>query len=403
MSRNDHMGCTGLTRPANTAGSRGRQAEACTGMAVSGASPDIPPAARREATGWVAFYAPMKPPDHPTPSGDRRIAQLTLRALDEAGLAPRLVSRLRVLDMAGDPARQAELANAADHEARRLIAALAPDPPRAWLTYHCHYKAPDLVGPAVAEALGLPYIITEPSLSPRRRQGPWARFAAAAESAITRADRLFWTTRRDRPALDAAGHAPRMAHLPAFVDAGPAAPPPRPARRPLHLLSVAMMRPGDKAESYRRLAAGLARLALPWRLTAVGDGPARVACLSPLAALGPVTHRPDLATSEAIRPLYEAADLMVWPGAGEGVGMVWLEAQAAGLPVVAEDQPAARDLVGAGELAAPNDPDALAAAIARAATARRSLSARARAHVLERHSLAAAAHTLRDGILEQTR
>src|SRR4051812_6266828 len=33
----------------------------------------------------VAFYAPMKPPDHPVPSGDRRMAQLLLAALGFAG------------------------------------------------------------------------------------------------------------------------------------------------------------------------------------------------------------------------------------------------------------------------------------------------------------------------------
>ena len=48
----------------------------------------------------LAFYAPMKPPDHPVPSGDRQIARLTLTALERAGFAPRLVSRLRVLDVA---------------------------------------------------------------------------------------------------------------------------------------------------------------------------------------------------------------------------------------------------------------------------------------------------------------
>ena len=342
---------------------------------------------------WVAFCAPMKPPDHPRPSGDRRIAQLTMAALDRAGLAPRLVSRLRVIDMDGDPALQARLADAAAGEAARLIDVLSADPPAAWVSYHCHYKAPDLIGPVVSRALALPYLLTEPSLAPRRLCGPWARFAAEAEAAIRSADRLFWTTERDRPALEAAGLGPRLTHLPAFTEAG-TAPAPRPARRPLRLLAVAMMRPGDKAESYRRLAAALARLALPWELTVVGDGAARAACLAPLAALGPVTHRPDLASPEAIRPVYEAADLLVWPGVNEGVGMAWLEAQAAGLPVVAEDGPAARALVGAGRLVRPDAPGAFAGAIAEAAADRTALSARAAAHVRAHHGLEAAAAIL---------
>ena len=33
----------------------------------------------------VAFYAPLKPPGHPIPSGDRHIARLFLEALRRAG------------------------------------------------------------------------------------------------------------------------------------------------------------------------------------------------------------------------------------------------------------------------------------------------------------------------------
>jgi len=33
---------------------------------------------------------------------------------------------------------------------------LAPDRPQLWFTYHLYYKAPDWLGPAVAEALGPP-------------------------------------------------------------------------------------------------------------------------------------------------------------------------------------------------------------------------------------------------------
>ena len=33
----------------------------------------------------IAFYAPLKPPDHPVPSGDRRMARLLMAALATAG------------------------------------------------------------------------------------------------------------------------------------------------------------------------------------------------------------------------------------------------------------------------------------------------------------------------------
>ncbi len=348
----------------------------------------------------IAFHAPMKAPDHPNPSGDRQIARLTLQALAGAGYDATCVSRLRTLDLAGDPAAQAGLRRDAEAEAARLTRALAGEPPALWFTYHCHYKAPDLVGPAVADALAIPYVISEASVSPRRRAGPWAEFAALAEAAIARADRLFWTTARDRPALEAAGHGAKIIHLAAFLDPGLAVAP-RSAGAPLHLLTVAMMRPGDKLESYRRLAAALAGLAGDWRLTVVGHGAARDAVLALLAPFAErLVHLDDIDDPGLVRPHYEAADLMVWPGVNEGVGMVWLEAQAAGLPVIAEDGPAARALIGGGRLPPPDDPRAFAAAITAAAADRPALSRAARAHVEAHHSLDAAAATLKSSLGE---
>jgi glycosyltransferase involved in cell wall biosynthesis len=348
----------------------------------------------------IAFHAPMKAPDHPTPSGDRRIARLTMAALERAGFDAACVSRLRSLDMAGDSATQARIHTEAKAEAARLIAALAPDPPTLWFTYHCYFKAPDLVGPAVAGALGIPYAISEASVSPKRRDGPWAGFAVFSDAAIARANRLFWTTARDRPGLEAAGHGAKMVQLPAFLDLGPP-PAPRPAGAVLRLLTVAMMRPGDKLESYRRLAAALAHLPGDWRLTLIGDGAAREAVLSALSPFAArLTVLAGLDEPDAIRPHYETADLLVWPGVNEGVGMAWLEAQAAGLPVVAEDGPAARSVIGGGLLATPDDPPAFAGAIRDAAADRAQLSARARAHVEARHSLDAAAAILRTSLSE---
>jgi glycosyltransferase involved in cell wall biosynthesis len=348
----------------------------------------------------IAFYAPMKAPDHPTPSGDRHIARLTLEALARAGFDATCVSRLRTLDMTGDPAAQARLMTEAGAETARLLRTLAAGPPALWFTYHCHYKAPDLVGPAVADALGIPYVISEASLSPRRRNGPWADFAARAQAAIARADRLFWTTARDRPALEAAGHGARMIHLPAFADPGPAASP-RASGNPLGLLTVAMMRPGDKLESYRRLAAALARLPGDWRLTVIGHGAAREPVLAVLAPFSDrLIHIDNIDDASLIRPHYEAADLMVWPGVNEGVGMAWLEAQAAGLPVIAEDGPAARAVVGGGRLVPPGDARAFAEAIVDAAAARPALGRAARAHIEAHHSLDAAAATLKSSLAD---
>ncbi|MFO7854654.1 MAG: glycosyltransferase [Paracoccaceae bacterium] len=349
----------------------------------------------------VAFHAPLKPPDAERPSGDRRIARLTLAALERAGFAPFVASRLRTLDLAGDPAAQAALRDAAEAEAARLVPALAADPPVLWYTYHCYWKAPDLIGPRVARALGIPYAISEPSVSPRRREGPWAGFAAEAEAAIAAADLLLWSTERDRPALAAfLGGEGRMARLAPFLDLGPRPPARAPGTGPLRLIAVGMMRPGDKAESYARLAAALVRVRADWRLEVVGDGTERAAVEAQFAPFGPRVRFRGVLEGAALRAALEAAELLVWPGVGEGIGMLYLEAQAADLACLAEDRPGPRDVVHPWRpLPPPGDAAAFAAGIEAAAADRAALAEAgraARAAAEAEHSLDAAAALLRD-------
>ena len=43
----------------------------------------------------IAFYAPLKSPDHPDPSGDRTVARLLLQALKKSGAEVKIASRFR--------------------------------------------------------------------------------------------------------------------------------------------------------------------------------------------------------------------------------------------------------------------------------------------------------------------
>lgn len=350
----------------------------------------------------AAFYAPMKPPDHPTPSGDRRIARLMQRALDRAGIASFLASRLRTREGAGDEAAQARLADEAEAEADRLIGALRADPPDLWFTYHCYWKAPDLVGPRVAAALGIPYVVAEGTRAPRRLAGPWAGFAAAAEAALDAAAVVFWLTARDLPALEAARPpGQRLVHLPPFTALGDAAARPISARGPLLLTTVAMMRRPDKTASYAALAAALGLLDdADWRLTVGGDGAAEAEVRAMYAPFGDrVSFAGRLDARPDLHALYVEADLLAWPGVNEAFGMVYLEAQAMGRAVVAEDRPGLRDVVApAGRLVPPGDAAAFAAALRAFAQDRAALAAAgaaARAHMLAHHGIEAAAARIR--------
>ena len=76
----------------------------------------------------VAFYAPLKPPDFPIPSGDRTVARLLMRALGAAGHEVEIASRFRSRDGGGDPARQDRMRRIGGRLAKRLIRRYAARP-----------------------------------------------------------------------------------------------------------------------------------------------------------------------------------------------------------------------------------------------------------------------------------
>ena len=65
----------------------------------------------------------------------------------------------------------------------------------------------------------------------------------------------------------------------------------------------------------------------------------------------------------AVAAQFRDGDLLVWPGIGEAFGMVYLEAQAQGCPVLAEDRQGVRDVVRDGFLVPADDPSGYARAI----------------------------------------
>ena len=369
----------------------------------------------------VAFYAPLKPPGHPTPSGDRRMARALLAALAVAGQPVELASRLRSYDRDGDLPRQRRIEALGERVAGRLLQRYRARPPRAWLTYHAYHKSPDWLGPAVADALRIPYLIAEASFAPKQAEGPWALGHAASARALRRADLVLVMTPRDAECLAPLLEPPaELRSLPPFLDPAPF----RAARaaRTRHraeiarrfgldpgqtwLLAVAMMRPDVKRQSYLLLSEALGRLGgEPWQLLVVGDGPARAEIEAALeqSAPGRVRFAGRLA-EDALPAFYAAADLLVWPALREAYGLAMLEAQAAGLAVVAGREGGVAAVVQdgiTGILTAPRDPAAFAAAtgeLLRAPLRRAAMGDAAARFVARERSLAQAAATLEDAL-----
>jgi glycosyltransferase involved in cell wall biosynthesis len=354
----------------------------------------------------IAFYAPLKPADHPTPSGDRRIARLLLDALRDAGHQPFVASRLRSYDGEGDERRQARVAATGAATADRLLRRWRREPdaaPELWLTYHLYYKAPDWLGPPISSALGIPYVIAEASHAPKRAGGSWRAGHHAVEDALRRADAVLGLNPADRECVVPLLRGPqRWAALPPFLDARRyGARPARPFSGPPRLVAVAMMREGDKLASYRLLGAALARLVdLPWSLEIIGNGPARAEVERALAPLGPrVAYRGAL-DEAAVAGALADADLFVWPAINEAFGMALLEAQASGLPVVAGASGGVAGIVVPGEtglLVPPGDIAAFAHSTRRLildGEMRAEMGAAARAKVEREHDLPAAAARL---------
>ncbi len=294
----------------------------------------------------IAFHTPLNRYGDGAPSGDRLMARQLVTLLEELGHAVEILPAERSFMREPDPA----LLAARKQAAQDVVAALskrwqAPEArPDLIFTYHCHYRAPDLIGPALAERFDLPFVVAEASDAQKRFDGPWAEAAALARTAILRADLHLCMTERDREGLSRLIPEPhRLIELSPFLLGVDEVPEHMAARRatdePVRLIAVAMMRPGNKAACYVFLARTLARIAdLPWTLTLIGDGPERPAIEAAFASLPPGRVR-FLGRRERTDILSQLAahDLFVWPGLNEAYGVVYLEAQAAGLPVAALD------------------------------------------------------------------
>ncbi|MGN6770820.1 MAG: glycosyltransferase family 4 protein [Rhizobiaceae bacterium] len=298
----------------------------------------------------IAVYAPMKPPDHAIASGDREIARLMVAALERAGFEVEIASRFVSYQNRPDEERFRTLRGDGKQEAARIVGNIragrrpAPD---IWFTYHPYCKAPDWIGPEVTRALSIPYVTAEACRTHQGSEADWQDGRQVVREAIRCAEANFCLKPSDEAYLrsilpDMKSVVPLKPFLDvdairtdaSSIDA--VSPFDRPA--PL-LVAVGMMRPGVKIQSYRLLAESLSGLRdKEWNLVVIGDGPERANVQAMFGFVGKERiHFTGALPRGDVFGWMKAADMLAWPGIGEAIGMIYLEAAACQLPVAACD------------------------------------------------------------------
>jgi glycosyltransferase involved in cell wall biosynthesis len=294
----------------------------------------------------IAYYMPFKPLGHPHPSGDLVIGTELFQFLRRRGHAIYSFSRLRTRWIYWKPWQWLRLPLEITR-ARRLAQQTRP---HVWLTYHSYYKAPDVLGPTCATILGIPYALFQGvyATKRRRRMQTMPGFYLNRH-ALKRADVVFTNKRRDEINLRRLLGEDRLHYIAPGIHVDrfrAAACDENSARRrgaagdvPV-VLTAAMFRPGVKTEGIARVIRSCARAARGghrFQLVICGDGATQgfIKRLTAEERLDGIARFTGRVPRDQMPRIYHGADLFVFPGIEEGLGMVYLEAQAAGLPVVA--------------------------------------------------------------------
>ncbi len=325
----------------------------------------------------IAFYCPNKPLSHAHPSGDLTIARNLQNALSTMGHDCSEIIQFRSRWF-WQSATGWGKALGSGLQAYRHTRRFEPD---LWLTYHSYYKSPDLLGPLLSGIYHIPYAIFQPMYSTRRRKTGQTRVGFYLNRlALKAATEVFTNNLNDLEGLGRLLPPGRITYLPPGInpeafqrDEG--------ARERIRrqygisgrasvIMTAARFRPGVKVESLVYLFHSLARLkvrGLPFTLLIVGDGPMETPVRKLAEALlpGQTIFTGGVAPRDMVH-YYSAADLFAFPGIGESLGMVYLEAQACGLPVVALNSPGVAQVVENGQsglLVARDTGEAMAEAI----------------------------------------
>lgn len=353
----------------------------------------------------IGFYSPLKSPDYGVPSGDRAMARAIFSVLASLGHSVETLCHLRSYDRNGSHERQVRMQSLASKATQRILTKNKPS--ELIFCYHCYHKAPDWIGPTLASAWQVPYVIAEASIAGKQAGGRWDLGHRQVIKSVSRADHVFALTELDTEGLQPHILTPdKLSVLKPFVKL-PTMGAARPKIARCRLLTVAMMRDDIKLQSYKLLAQSLQLLRdETWSIDIVGDGPASGKVREMFGGFGDRVAFHGSATSKQVDFYYRHADIFFWPGLREAYGMVYLEAQSHGLPVVAIGEGGVREVVLDGEtgfLSLDPSPAALATKLRQLISnpdLARKMGRKAHQHIVEKHSTAHAQEAI-DAVLKR--
>lgn len=293
----------------------------------------------------ICFYAPFKPLGHTHPSGDLVTAAGIFDFLVDQGHQVSVVSDIRARWIYWKPWRWPKIMA----EKSRILTALVQNPCDLWFTYHSYYKAPDVLGPDITTRLKVPYVMFQGIYATKRRRKFKTRPGFVMNRKALCASRLVFTNKQvDKANLLRLLKPEQVCYLKPGLDPTEFMFDPQ-ARSALRhewgagtdpvILTAAMFRPDVKTEGLCwviRACGELYRRDVPFQLVIAGDGTQknRLMRLADTEIPGKVRFVGQLPRNQMYR-FYSAGDIFAFPGFNESLGMVFLEAQSCGIPVVA--------------------------------------------------------------------
>ncbi|WP_319541406.1 glycosyltransferase family 4 protein [uncultured Pseudodesulfovibrio sp.] len=347
----------------------------------------------------IALCTPFKPLDNPSVSGDVTIARDLVDTLGQLGHDIIVLPHFSAKKIYCRPgmwpgallavSRMEEAARGAD----------------CWLTFGSYYKVPDVFGPTATRRLGIPYFIVQASYAKNRGKKitTWPGYMLN-KRAMLRADHIFCNRKNDvrgcSKLFSQSHYTPIRPGIPEGLLSQDSAAGARlrnswATGNSVVIVTVAMMRSGVKEQGLRWMFDSCAELVaegLDISLVVAGDGPCRVDLEARAKKLlGKRVRFLGKVDRHELGTVFSAGDMFAFPGIKESLGMVYLESQMCGLPVVATDDEGAPMVVAHGQtgLITKTNREDFTAGVRQLVSnpaLRSELAARCAAYVREQHS-----------------